>query len=161
MGLALVAYLWMAIAFGWAILWMNAAGAAMNQLGWWMIFFYLLSFFWTLQVINNIVHVIVSSVMGTWWYNPTDANSCWDDGLNAALCSALTYNFGSICFGSLLASIVQAMKWCLRLSKKTKYLSWVTWCLDCCLSCVQEVSFRPICFLQVRCSVTHSKIPWD
>lgn len=139
LGLALMAYVWEAVAFAWTILWMDSAGAAMDGMGWGMIFLYLISFFWTQQVINNLQHTIVASVIGTWWYNPADANSFWDDGLNRAICHSTTLSFGSICFGSLLASIVQALKWLHRLSKDNDKCSCVSAMIDCCLSCLQEM----------------------
>ena len=108
-------------------------------MGWYIVFLYLLSFFWTHQVINNLQHTIVASVLATWWYRPQDANSCWDDGLNQAICHSTTFSFGSICFGSLLASFVQALKWTHRLfsSQTNRCGRCVTWAIDCCLSCVQ------------------------
>eukprot|EP00977_Amphora_coffeiformis_P009555 scaffold2204_cov166-Amphora_coffeaeformis.AAC.15 len=139
-GLIFLAYVLEVVAFGWLILWIDAAGAGMSGEGWGMVFLYLLSFFWTQQVINNLQHTIVSSMIGTWWYNPTDANSCWDDGLNAAVCHSLTFSFGSICFGSLLAGIVQALKYLHRMvaSQENRCGKCVTACIDCILSCIQD-----------------------
>lgn len=69
-----------------------------------------------------------------------DANSWWDDGLNAAICHSCTLSFGSICFGSLLASIVQALKWTHRMAAKfdNKLMKCVAAVIDCFLSCVQN-----------------------
>lgn len=133
-----MAYFWEAVAFGWTILWLGSAGAAMNDVGWGIIFLYLLSFFWTQQIINNLQHTIVASMIGTWWYNPTDANSCWDDGLNRSLCHSLTYSFGSICFGSILASFVQSLKWLHRMASRNSKLTCITGMINCCLMCVQD-----------------------
>ena len=112
----------------------------MSTQGVWIVFLYLLSFFWTEQIINNLQHTIVASMIGTWWYNPTDANFCWDDGLNRSICHSLTYSFGSICFGSLLAGVVQALKWVHRISSRptNRCARCITACIDCILSCVQE-----------------------
>jgi len=140
-GLIFFSYTLEVIAFGWAILWMDATGATMNQYGAGMLFLYLLSFFWTQQVINNLQHTVVSSIIGTWWFNPEDANSCWDAGLHRAICHSLTFSFGSICFGSLLAGIVQALKWLHRISAQqtNKIGQCVTAMIDCFLVCIQEV----------------------
>ena len=140
-GLIFVSYCLEVVAFGWLILWVDSCGASMDTQGWWMVFVYLLSLFWTEQVINNLQHTIVSSVIGTWWYKPTDANFCWDDGLNRAICHSLTYSFGSICFGSLLASIVQAIKWTHRLASQgtNRCARCIAGCIDCILSCIQDM----------------------
>ena len=140
-GLIVLSYVLEVVAFGWTILWIDAAGAGMNSAGVGMAFLYLLSFFWTQQVINNLQCTIVSSVLGTWWYNPVDANSCWDDGLNRAICHSLTLSFGSICFGSLLAGIVQALKWVHRMfaQQTNRCGKCITACVDCILSCIQDM----------------------
>lgn len=140
-GLIFVAYTLEVVALGWTILWIAAAGSNMDRYGSWIVFLYLLSFFWTQQVINNIQHVIVSSVLGSWWYNPVDANFCWDDGLNQAICRAWTLSFGSICFGSLLASFVQALKWMHRLSARFNENCCgrcIHGMINCLLSCIQD-----------------------
>ena len=139
-GLIFLSYTLEVVAFGFVILWIDAAGASIDNQGWWVVFLYLLSFFWTEQVINNLQHTIVASVIGTWWYNPTDANFCWDDGLNRALCHSLTYSFGSICFGSLLAGIVQALRGLHKLASQptNRCAQCIACCIDCVLKCVQE-----------------------
>jgi len=139
MGLVFMVYVYDAVAFGFTLLWMNATGAGMNQAGWWTIFLFLLSFYWTQQVIANIQHVMVASVLGTWWYNPVEANECWDDGLNRALCETLTYNFGSICFGSLLVSIVQALQAMQKASARNENCSCLACLLGCCLYCIEGI----------------------
>lgn len=138
-GVLLVAFLWLAVAFGWTMLWMSSTGAAMNQTGWAIVFLFLLSYFWTCAVINNIIHVIVASTVGTWWYSPVSASQCWDQGLNQACISAMTYNFGSICFGSLISSFVQALKYLHRMSVSSDKCCCITACIDCILSCVYSV----------------------
>lgn len=139
MGVLVVAFVGLSIAFAWTMLWMSATGAAMNQIGWGIVFIFLISYFWTCAIINNVVHVIVASVVGTWWYSPLQANQCWDDGLNSACKSAMTYNFGSICFGSLLASVVQALKYLHRMSVNSDKCCCITACIDCLLGCIQSM----------------------
>ncbi|KAL7558097.1 hypothetical protein ACA910_020047 [Epithemia clementina (nom. ined.)] len=138
-GLIIVAYILEVVAFAWSVLWFDATGAAMSETSYYIAFLYLLSFFWTHQVINNLQHVIVASVLGTWWYNPEDANWCWDDGLNQAICHSLTFSFGSICFGSLAASTIQALKWVHRMfaSQTNRCGKCVTGLIDCILCFIQ------------------------
>jgi len=143
-GLIFFSYTLEVVAFAWTVLWIDAAGSTLSQTGadhWTLfLFLYLLSFFWTQQVINNLQHTIVSSIIGVWWYNPTDANSCWDDGLNRAICHSLSLSFGSICFGSLLQGIIQALKWVHRITahQSNKCGQCITAMIDCCLTCIQE-----------------------
>jgi hypothetical protein len=136
-GLVLLAYGLEVVAFAWTVLWIDAAGANMSSHGFQIVFLYLLSFFWTHQVMNNLQHMIVASVLGTWWYTPSDANSFWDDGLSAALCHSLTFSLGSISLGSLLAGIAQALQWTHRwtASQSNRCGKCVTAMIDCILSC--------------------------
>jgi hypothetical protein len=124
------------------LLWMNAAtGAAMIRIGWGIVFLYLISFFWTQQVIQNIVHVVVASVLGTWWHNPAAADACWGSALNdGGLVQATSYSLGSIAFGSLVAGFVQALKYLNRMARSRNKCSCVVCCIDCLLSCVQSIT---------------------
>eukprot|EP01111_Echinosteliopsis_oligospora_P005892 TRINITY_DN1963_c0_g1_i1.p1 TRINITY_DN1963_c0_g1~~TRINITY_DN1963_c0_g1_i1.p1 ORF type:complete len:554 (-),score=174.30 TRINITY_DN1963_c0_g1_i1:53-1714(-) len=69
--------------------------------------FLFLSYYWTFQVIKNVVHVTTSGLIATWYFmndamptNPT----------NKAFKRAMTTSFGSICFGSLLVAILRTLK---------------------------------------------------
>lgn len=66
-------------------------------------FLFLLSFYWTHQVMKNVVRVSVSGVVGTWWFSPAEAASICSDAVCHSLVRSTTYSFGSICFGSLVA----------------------------------------------------------
>lgn len=70
----------------------------------------LLSFYWTSQVLHNVVHTTIAGNVGTWWFSPLEGQSCCSPGLTDSLRRSLTYSFGSICFGSLLAAIVQLLR---------------------------------------------------
>jgi len=69
-----------------------------------------LSFFFTHQVLTNCVHVNVAGVVGTWWFSPEDASSCCSSGIRDSWVRTMTTSFGSICFGSLLVAIIQALR---------------------------------------------------
>jgi len=154
MGMVVMAYLWEIVAFGFIWLWMSSSMVVLlniapngddddvdsNTTSTSILKYtlysslYVVSFYWTQQCINSIQHTIVSSMIGTWWYTPTDANSCWDDGLNAALCHSMTYSFGSICMGSLLVSILQFAKFMIRRLKQYRNLRWLMCCIQCCVN---------------------------
>ncbi|KAJ1500972.1 putative choline transporter, neither null mutation nor overexpression affects choline transport, partial [Coelomomyces lativittatus] len=69
------------------------------------VFAYLLfSFYWTLQVLKNVAHVTVAGAFASYYFS----NPAMDrfPTLNA-LKRALTTSFGSICYGSLIISMIQ------------------------------------------------------
>lgn len=80
-------------------------------------FLMILSFCWTLQVIRNVLHTTTAGTVGTWWVSgPNSARrTCcgWGEIINSYL-RAMTYSFGSICFGSLLVAILQTLENMLR-----------------------------------------------
>lgn len=116
-GVLLVALLFVALAFGWTLLWSVAAmgvweevydedlaADGQNPTNYGYLFLLLLSYFFTHQVVQNTVHVTVAGTVGSWWFSPGEGGCC------GSLVRALTTSFGSICFGSLLVAIVQALR---------------------------------------------------
>lgn len=59
---------------------------------------------------QNTIHVTVAGVVATWWIAPEEANSCCSASIFDSLKRSLTTSFGSICFGSLLVAIIQALR---------------------------------------------------
>lgn len=100
----------------------------------------LLSLFWTLLVVKNIFHTTIAGVVGTWWFNPSEATSASasSSGGNAGCCygwfkcrccgcsraiynslyRSAVYSFGSICFGSLLVGILQVIRFIVRCGRR-------------------------------------------
>ena len=79
-----------------------------SSLSYVVVFGTLVSFYWGSQVVRNTLHVTVSGVASTWYFlypqgdtrNPTASS----------MKRALTTSFGSICLGSLVLSVVRAMR---------------------------------------------------
>ena len=71
------------------------------------------------EVIKNVVHVTISGVYGSWYYraNSTQGMPTWP--AIGALKRALTYSFGSICFGSLIVSLIETLRQILILVKNS------------------------------------------
>lgn len=70
------------------------------------------------QVLENVTHVVLSGIFSSWYF--FDANEASSKPRYPALGSlkrALTYCFGSICFGSLLVSVVQTIRISLQVLK--------------------------------------------
>jgi hypothetical protein len=71
-------------------------------------FFFLVSFYWTSQVISNVVHVTTAGVLSSWYFlapsyipqRPTITS----------LKRATWTSFGSICLGSLVIAFVKAAR---------------------------------------------------
>ena len=59
-----------------------------------IVFLLLVCFYWGHQVISNVVHVTVAGTVGTWWFNPINANSCCSSGVTSSFKRATTFSFG-------------------------------------------------------------------
>lgn len=152
-----VAFFLVALAFGWTILWSVAlmgvwekvveveededgsAGAVgvTNNANYGYLFLLFLSYFFTHQVIQNTTHVTVAGTVGSWWFTPEDAGCC-SSGLTGSLVRSLTTSFGSICFGSLLVAIVQALKALAQQARNSD--NGILLCLaECILGCIESI----------------------
>jgi hypothetical protein len=65
-------------------------------------------FFHTQQ--QNVLHVTIAGIVGTWWFAPQEASSMWSPAIQDSFRRATSTSFGSICMGSLLVAIIQALK---------------------------------------------------
>mmetsp|Transcript_17181 Transcript_17181/g.35284 ORF Transcript_17181/g.35284 Transcript_17181/m.35284 type:complete len:536 (+) Transcript_17181:206-1813(+) len=123
MGLAFFACNNLIVTFVWAIWWStafvatfyvigdcNAEGYCENEINGFLVFAFLVSFFWTAQVVKNVVHVTVAGTVGTWWFVPGEAKSCCSPAVRNSYWRSVTTSFGSICFGSLVVAVIQATR---------------------------------------------------
>lgn len=95
-------------------------------------FFLLISFYWGLQVFKNIAHVTVSGTVATFWYNSESSGAT-----GSSLKRATTTSFGSICFGSLLVAVLQALR---SLAESQREEGSILGCLcECILGCLQSL----------------------
>eukprot|EP00554_Chaetoceros_debilis_P000614 CAMPEP_0194083730 /NCGR_PEP_ID=MMETSP0149-20130528/9729_1 /TAXON_ID=122233 /ORGANISM="Chaetoceros debilis, Strain MM31A-1" /LENGTH=515 /DNA_ID=CAMNT_0038766181 /DNA_START=48 /DNA_END=1592 /DNA_ORIENTATION=- len=88
----------------------DADGNCQNEINGFLVAALILSLYWTMQVIKNVLHVTVAGTVGTWWWAPVGANSICSPAVTESHNRALTHSFGSICFGSLLVAIVQTIR---------------------------------------------------
>lgn len=98
-----------------------------------MWFFLLVSFYWTGQVLKNVAHVSVAGTVASWWLVPsTPSPTC------GALKRACTTSFGSICFGSLLVAVLQALRAVVKQARESARRSdnGAAACALCCLECI-------------------------
>lgn len=71
------------------------------------------------EVIKNVIHVSVSGVYGCWYYMAKSDQGPPKRPIWGSFKRAITYCFGSICFGSLIVSILETIKATLNLVKNT------------------------------------------
>ena len=183
-GVVFVAYFFIALAFGWSLLWAvatmgvwneviiesaNPLGACIllfcftnlfgsilsangyyfdclaiffkmkeqNNVQYGYLFLLFLSYFFTHQVIQNSTHVTVAGTVGTWWFTPADGSSCCSSAVTGSLIRTLTTSFGSICFGSLLVAIIQAVRALAQSARNGD--NQILFCLaECILSCLES-----------------------
>ncbi|KAL7536103.1 hypothetical protein ACHAXR_006920, partial [Thalassiosira sp. AJA248-18] len=152
-GVIIVAYFFVAIAFGWTLLWsvslmgvwekvvvteQQVGEYQSNSVNYGYLFLLFLSYFFTHQVIQNTTHVTVAGTVGSWWFSPEDATSCCSSGMMGSLIRALTTSFGSICFGSLLVAIVQSLK-ALAQSARNNDNQLLICLAECILNCLESI----------------------
>lgn len=78
-----------------------------------LVFFLVFSYYWTSQVISNVVHVTISGLVGSWYFlNGTP--SMPRNPVGGAARRALTTSFGPICFASLFVAAIQTTRFVLR-----------------------------------------------
>ncbi|OQR81102.1 hypothetical protein ACHHYP_16762 [Achlya hypogyna] len=89
------------------------------------VFFMLLSLFWGLQVLRNVVHCTAAGTVGEWWFSPHP-----EGAVPRALWRCVTTSFGSICLGSLVVAALAALRFVLLSAKRRKARSSINACLD-------------------------------
>ena len=139
LGLLVIATLVLAVAFGWSIVWSVATGGMYNTYGTGILFLFLVSFYWTHQVLQNTMTVTTAGVIGTWWFIPSEASSCCSRSLMDSFLRATTFSFGSICFGSLLVAIVQALRRLQHMTHENEDFNMLACVIDCILACIEGI----------------------
>ena len=88
-------------------------------------------------VISNVVHVTTAGTVGTWWFVPAEANGCCSKAVRESYVRSLTSSFGSICLGSLIVALIQAVRETVR-SIRDSDDSILACVADCLLGCIGE-----------------------
>jgi hypothetical protein len=139
MGLTFCAYLMLFLAFGWSLLWFVGMGNAVSSSNTPILFLLLVSYFWVHQVLTNTIHVTTAGTIGTWWFVPQEADSCWSTAISDSFMRATTYSFGSICLGSLIVAIVQALRTMAHMARDNEDYQIIVCVIDCILSCIEDI----------------------
>jgi hypothetical protein len=107
--------------------------------GLWIAFF-VISYYWTAKVAQNILHVTVSGVVGTWWFAPEEASQFWSPAIGDSFSRAVTYSLGSICFGSLLTAVFQVSYHVARSAvRQGRGNSFLLCCMECILGFLERI----------------------
>jgi hypothetical protein len=159
MGLTFFAYNNLFVTFFWSVWWSiafvattyvvancNAEGYCENQMNGGLIFLFLVSFFWTAQVVKNVVHVTVAGTVGTWWLFPLEANGCCSQAVRDSYWRSITTSFGSICLGSLIVALIQATRELVN-SMRDQNDGLLLCIADCLLGCLESLAeyFNKVC----------------
>lgn len=138
MGLLLVAYVFMALGIAWITLWSAGFGSSLQTESYPTLFCFLLSLYWVQQVLQYTVHVIVAGVVATWWFAPMEAASCFSSALQDSTIRALTYSFGSICFGAFIVAFIRALRVTLEQARRNEDAGILVCLIECILRCIED-----------------------
>jgi len=121
------------------ILWLLPNGSTISFIQ----FFLLVSLYWTSQVIGNIVHATCAGTFATWYFLG-GTNAMQDNPTLKSFKRATTTSFGSICLGSLIIAIIQALRSSNSSRNRNGYAG-------CCLGCLENLIkyFTRYAFVQV------------
>lgn len=139
LGLTVVSIAFTLAAFAWTIMWFLGVGDALAGSNLLVVFFLFFSYYWVHQVLQNTMHVTTAGVIGTWWFVPSEANSFWSTALSDSVVRATTYSFGSVCFGSLLVALVQALRALEYHTRDSDDFQFLSCIIQCILSCLQGI----------------------
>jgi Plasma-membrane choline transporter len=139
MGLTFVALIMLVLALVWSLLWFVGLGGAVSSSNGGIVFLLLVSYYWVHQVLTNIVHVTSAGTVATWWYAPLEAMSWWSRAIQDSYFRATTYSFGSICFGSLLVAVVQALRTMAHMARQNDDMQILSCILECILAMIQDI----------------------
>lgn len=104
------------------------------------LFLLFISLFFTQQVLQACVHVTVAGTVGTWWVAPNESGCC-SRGVCTSFIRTVTTSFGSICFGSLLVALLQALRalaYSARENGDAGFLACIAECIIGCLAGMLE-----------------------
>lgn len=71
------------------------------------------------EVIRNVIHTTVSGIFGSWYYMSKSDQGMPRWPAFGAFKRAMTYSFGSICFGSLIVALIETFRQTLRLIRQS------------------------------------------
>jgi hypothetical protein len=107
-----------------------------------IIFAFLVSFYWTQQVISNIVHCTSAGAVASWYF--LSPNNSPARPTVEALKRATWTSFGSICLGSLIIAVIKALRYLVQTAGRSK-----NGCVQCMVMCLLNCLERLVTFFNV------------
>ena len=100
-----------------------------------LIVFITFAAYWITEWLKNTIHTTISGVYGAWFFAPTGTIK---GATRGAARRAMTYSFGSICFGSLLVAIINMLRQACSVAQSSTANSGniATDCCFCILRCL-------------------------
>ncbi|KAM0252546.1 hypothetical protein ACHAQJ_007678 [Trichoderma viride] len=97
--------------------------------------------FWISEWLKNTIHTIIAGVYGSWYFSPHNFPK---KATRGAAKRALTYSFGSICFGSLIVAFIQFLKQICSVARSQGasqggVAGWITYAIFCVLTCIISI----------------------
>lgn len=98
--------------------------------------FFLLSLYWTAEVIRNTGHTTVCGTFATWYFMGGQNNNMPHNPTLKSAGRALSTSFGSICFGSLIVAIIQTVRALLRSLRRKNSNNLAVQIIVCLVDCI-------------------------
>ncbi|KAF9092790.1 putative choline transporter, neither null mutation nor overexpression affects choline transport [Mortierella sp. AD031] len=121
-----------------------ASGTAANRSATFyvLVVFAVFSFYWTSQVLSNIVHATICGVYATYYFMAGSPKGMTKSPTIESAKRSLTTSFGSICFGSLVIAIIQTLRFIANMARGDGdgIMAFVACCIDCILACLQGIA---------------------
>eukprot|EP01083_Nonionella_stella_P002518 7236_1 len=122
-------FLWGSMMFGYVLLTTEDDNDRMYA---WEIFLMLVSLYWGCSVNTNVGHTTYCGVAAVWFFS--------NDNNQSPSCNAfwrsMTSQFGSICLGSLMVAILEALRAMISALNNEK-CNCILCCILCCLRCIE------------------------
>ena len=111
--------------------------------------FFLFTFYWYSQVIKNTLHLTISGLFAS-VYLLSGTSRLFARPLLRAAKNALSYSFGSVCFGSLVVAVVQTLRALITTFSRDDSALFA-FCMDCILSILESIVrlFNQYAFTQI------------
>lgn len=101
----------------------------------WMIVYSVFSMFWTSQVLKGSMQTVIAGVYATYYFLHGTGQMIVSP-VAQSLRRALSYSFGSICFGSLIVALIQTLRFLLSVASRDRD-SLASAIADCVLDIIQ------------------------
>lgn len=145
LGVAMFALFFAGLQVVWLVLWSVAYSGVWDKtyvcgndgcdINYGYLFLLFVSLFFTQQVLQYSVHVIVAGTVATWWINPSESGCC-SKGVCHSFIRTISTSFGSICLGSLLVAIIRALQMLANSARSNGDGGFLVCIAECILGCL-------------------------